>query len=142
MSTSEVTLEIQTNTLPFHIATLMLETLQSGGSTVSLKGFQVPDSGYMVGGMVDSLIFDSKLITEPGHFRMVLEQITKWLDQNSTVAFKDSIYLGMWIDKETGQAYVDLSQRFFYVSDAMESAKFFGELAIWDLSEGKEIRVS
>jgi hypothetical protein len=125
------------------IENLLWNTRESGGDTQSVRGDKVPDSGFMVGGFVDSLIFDAMLIRDPGHFREVYGMIMKWVNANFKLATQANIFVGGWIDTETNTAYIDLSEHF--PEDMRENAMFAGkqnnEIAIWDLGEGKEIRL-
>lgn len=117
---------------------LIKETRENGGSTVSLIGTPVPETGYMVGGYTDSLIFDSGLL---GHGNAAWQAITKWIDSQFAFATKFSVFLGGWIDTDTDLVYIDLSQHFTDLSDAKAIAHFNNEIAIWDLGEAKEIRI-
>jgi hypothetical protein len=121
---------------------LMSETRDNGGTTVSLTGEQIPTTGYMVGGFVDSLIFDAKLLSEFEHYEMVWEQISQWTLKNAAAVMRTGSFVGGWIDKETGQAYVDLSVHMDSKRNALLAASIMKETAIWDLANNEEIRVS
>ncbi len=125
------------------IDTLIFETRDKGGSTVSARGDKVPDTGYMVGGIVDSLIFDAMLIRDASHFRTAYNMIMKWVNANFKEATRMNIFLGGWIDYETGKAYIDLSEHFpeDMRENAISTAKKLDEIAIWDLGKSEEIRV-
>jgi hypothetical protein len=123
---------------------LIFETRDKGGSTQSARGDKVPDSGYMVGGVIDSLMFDAMLIRDPGHFPVAYNMIMRWVNENFDTATRLNMFLGGWIDTEENIAYVDLSEH--YPNDmranAIHTAIDRDELAIWDLEKGEEIRVS
>jgi hypothetical protein len=122
---------------------LIFETRDKGGSTQSARGDKVPDSGYMVGGVVDSLMFDAMLIRDPGHFATAYQMITRWIGQHFDMATRANIFLGGWIDYEEGIAYIDLSEHFpeDMRVPAIHMAIERDEIAIWDLGKGEEIRV-
>lgn len=124
------------------IKTLIEETREKGGSTVSATDYLVPDHGYMVGGIVDSLIFDANLLSDSDHEELVRNMIGQWVDKHFNIAADPSTFLGGWIDKETGQMFVDLSEHFTNEHQALQVARTYGELAIWDIDKGEEIRVS
>ena len=109
------------------------------GSTVSLIAAEIPESGYMVGGYVDSLIFDVDVLT---HGDLAYRMILRWLTGHLALATKFSVFLGGWVDSDTDLVYVDLAQHFIEKSDALAVAAFQDEIAIWDLKEAKEIRVT
>jgi len=121
------------------IRTLIQETQETGGSSVSLIGEPLPESGYMVGGYVDSLIFDSGLL---GHGTVAYDMILRWVSSHAALATKFSVFVGGWIDTDTDLVYIDLSQHFIDKSDALAVARFHDEIAIWDLSSKREIRVN
>jgi hypothetical protein len=125
-----------------NIDILMSETRDNGGTTISLNGEQIPTTGYMVGGFVDSLIFDAALLLEPEHYEMVWEQISQWILKHGIAAMRMGTFIGGWIDKETGQAYVDLSVHMDSKRNALIAASIMDETAIWDLANNEEIRVS
>jgi hypothetical protein len=131
-------------TIDTAITEIIKGTRENGGHTASVLGIDVPKTGYMVGGYVDSLIFDASLILDGEHDEVVWRMIIKWVSENFTLATKFSMFLGGWIDTETGEAYIDLSQHFAYEDslNAMMTANFHDEIAIWDLGKGEEIRVS
>lgn len=123
------------------IRNLIVGTALEGGSTQSLRGEAVPDSGFMVGGFANSLIFDSLLVTDASHWAVSFNGIANWVNNNLTLATAPEMYIGGWIDKETNSMYVDLSKLVVDREAAILTAKELGEIAIWDLGKGEEIRV-
>jgi hypothetical protein len=124
------------------IENLLWNTRETGGDTQSARGDKVPDSGYMVGGLTDSLMFDAMLVRDPGHFREAYSMITKWLGDNFKRATMPDHFIGGWIDKETNIAYIDISLWYSDREQALIHAEMLNEIAIWDLGKGEEIRVS
>lgn len=112
---------------------------QSVGGTVSLIGKETPETGYMVGGYVDSLIFDVDLLS---HGNVAWQMITRWLGGHFAFATKFDVFLGGWLDTDTNLVYIDLSQHFEDERDALAVAAFQDEIAIWDLGAKKEIQVA
>lgn len=124
------------------IETMIQETVSKGGSTISLTKASVPTNGYMVGGIVDSLIFDANLVLDVAHRYVAARSIEQWLKSQKLELITDAeTFLGMWIDSETGHAYVDFSLWYSEEGEAIRDAKLFEEIAIWDLANGEEIRV-
>lgn len=121
---------------------LIFNTRDTGGDTQSLRGDAVPTTGYMVGGVVDSLIFDAMLIRDPGHWREAYSGIVKWVNDNFKQATEEGVFIGGWIDRETNVAYIDLSRHYDVLAYALDDARELKEIAIWDLGKGEEIRVS
>jgi hypothetical protein len=124
------------------IENLLWNTRETGGDTQSARGDKVPVTGFMVGGVVDALIFDAMLIRDPGHFREAYNGIVTWISQNFKRATEEGMFIGAWIDRETDVAYVDLSLHYENRAEAIHDAKALGELAIWDLGASEEIRVA
>jgi len=128
-------------TLDATIQQVLLETASTGGSTASPTGFKVPESGYMVGGLTPSLIFGSDLLDGAAHREVAEERIFNWLRKHPAMIMNPNIYLGGWIDNFYGMVYIDLSEWMQHKDAAIDRARTLGEIAIWDLAEGKEIRV-
>lgn len=81
--------------------------------------------GYMVG-VGNLLTLDDQRITQG--------------DLTVAEAFGDHL-LGVWTDPETGISYLDRVKHVGALSDALALAHENGELAIWDLREGKTVTV-
>jgi hypothetical protein len=120
------------------IETLIRETLATGGSTVSLTGLPVPDSGFMVGGYVDSLIFDRELLA---HGNVAWQMIERFVNQQFAFATRFDIFLGGWIDTQTDLVYIDLSKHWDDEIPAMSEAAENEEIAIWNLEKAEEVCV-
>lgn len=124
------------------VETLILETKETGGSTVSFTGQKVPDTGYMVGGIVNSLYFDAHLIIDLNHMATVTARIIEWLGSHGeNIVAVDDVFVGGWIDTEENIAYIDVSIWWDDMEQALLAAKINNEIAIWDLGKSAEIRV-
>lgn len=53
-----------------------------------------------------------------------------------------SVTFGRWEDQNTGTVYWDRVTILDSLDAALDAAKRIGELAIWDLGQGQEIRVA
>jgi hypothetical protein len=108
---------------------LILDSLEGG--TVPLSG-DLPTYGYLVGGVVSSLIFDPSDDLQPG------ADIDHFVDyvKGPTVAAE---YLGWWTDEETGAVYVDASSWHPDVDKATRVGEERGEIAIFDLTTKNSI---
>lgn len=123
------------------ISGLIDSTRIDGGATVSMNEATVPLTGYMVGGLVDSLIFDASLITDnsPGHRALVHAKITEWLNGHQKLTSQPWVFVGGWIDTKENVAYIDLSDHVDVRRNAIQLAIGRNELAIWDLANESEI---
>lgn len=106
------------------------------------KGFSIhpvtedsPTVGYMVGVVkAAEVVIDSKE-------EVTGELISKFMEDNkSQFESRPSLHVGGWIDGKSGQIYLDLSEQFDSIDDAIDAAESTDQLAIWDLNEKKEIR--
>lgn len=90
------------------------------------------EHGYWVGGVMPSAVLtDAMLATNYG---------TRVVERQAIMARKLGHYIGAWRDSVTGTNYFDLSQWVPDLSDAMRIATERGELAIWDIRNGCELR--
>lgn len=130
---------VYAETIEQAISTVVRETLESGGSTVSVIGETLPDSGYMVGGEVEGLQMDASLLTNrPDAVEAALEM---YVHRNFKLLTKGNVFLGGWLDKEDDTVWFDVSDKYATEGFALLVARNRGELAIWDIAESKEIRV-
>jgi hypothetical protein len=98
------------------------------GGTFARNGL-VPTSGYFVGGLVPELI-----LGEPGEAtRDRLRAFVKSTDAN---------LVGYWVNEETGRIHLDAVDWYQEESAAVAVGKVRGELAVWDVANAKEIRLS
>lgn len=124
------------------IDVLMDRTYEFSGTTVSFNSVPVPDSGYMVGGFVDSLIFGPADLLTGDHRAMTWEMISRWLDKHEELTRDLNVFVGGWIDSDSGLVYIDISRHYSDRAVAIHVAIDNNEIAIWDLGKGQEIRVS
>lgn len=129
-------------TIDAAIESVIKGTRENGGHTASAIGRDVPTTGYMVGGYVESLMFGGELITDEGHNPVAYSMMLRWVASHFKIATKESMFLGGWIDTEENVMYVDLSQHFTDLSAALEVARHHEEIAIWDLATSEEIRLA
>lgn len=113
-------------------------TIVHGGGTFTVNGYleHVPESGYMVGGLIDSLVFSPK-----GLYESEIAQIFMQYQARIPQTISDSVYFGSWIDTETGLWHLDASEHYDNVDDASITARERGELAIWDIDASDDIRM-
>jgi hypothetical protein len=118
-----------------------LETLKNGGSSTSPKDFTSPTSGYMVGGWAS----ECTLLTE-GKSKGVIEMtFVEWFyDYCQSALFTSEgtnlpTYVGTWIENDN--IVFDVSVCIEDKAEALQAAKDLGERAIYDVAEGKTIKV-
>lgn len=94
-----------------------------------------PAVGYMVGVVkAAEVVIDSKE-------EVTGELISKFMEDNkSQFEARPALHVGGWIDGESGKIFLDLSEQFDSIDDAIDAAESTDQLAIWDLNEKKEIR--
>jgi hypothetical protein len=98
-----------------------LESNEDGG-TYAMDNGSLPSDGYMIGGLVPSLI------------NPTASQIAEFVESNSAQ------YVGFWKDAD-GTVYVDAVS---YTSDerfARRLSALRNEIAFWDVSNSQEVRV-
>lgn len=129
-------------TIETAITEIIKGTRENGGHTASAIGAPVPDSGFMVGGFVESLMFDASLITDGQHDETVWRMAFRWIATHYGVATMPNMFIGGWIDTEQNVAYLDMSNHYDDRAYAIQVAALHEEIAIWDLATSEEIRVA
>lgn len=111
-------------------------TEANGGLTMEMFSGKLDPhaTGYYVGGLVPSVT----LHRDSNAADYLLAAIGL---QNVVPMDAESVYLGTWIDTDTDTVYFDVSEHFTDRTEAMRVARLRGELAIWDIANGKEIRL-
>lgn len=106
---------------------LILAGIDKGGATFDQFGNDASDfPGYVVGGKVPTLVFESK----PAY-----ADVIGWIREN------ESGFYGVWVDSETGFWHFDAVDLLGDKFEAIRMAAERGELAIWDGKAGEEIRL-
>lgn len=109
-------------------AASLLEMIKNGeDGTVSVKGTDLPTTGYWVGGLRPSLTFSPS-------FPVRLDEL-KWFVKGS-----HADYYGVWTDAEDGTVYVDAVSWEEHREAALKEAASRGELAVWDIASNTEVR--
>jgi hypothetical protein len=111
-----------------------LFTHETDGYSVNLRG-DTPFEGYMVGGEVAALV-----LTTDDQSLFPMTYTDRWLEKNKALLNNPEFYAGIWTDHDTGKVYVDISRNVTDLYTALAIAESRGELAIWDVTNGKEIR--
>jgi hypothetical protein len=105
------------------------------GYSVNAQG-EVPTTGYMVGGFVPSLVLS-------GDELRPYATTDAWLTKNwsyFTINLR-AYYAGVWTDSDTGKIYIDISRNVDTLSEAIAVGLNLNEIAIWDVVNGREIRL-
>lgn len=103
-------------------------TIARRGATFNLMG-DGPIRGYMVGG------FGSEVIVPLADFNV--GDIVSYLAWNWIELDRPGRYLGTWIDD--GNVYLDISQNYSSLQEALKIAGEKSQPAIWSVSSGREI---
>ncbi len=106
----------------------VLYALKDQGATVHRDGEANPHgSGYYVGGLFPSLVFDSIHDVDRG-------EMAWWIGTHPAQ------YYGIWEDDETGKVYIDAVQWAVSRYAAVSVGRDRGEIAVWDIKNGQEVR--
>lgn len=106
----------------------------TGGATLDLA-LQSPTDGFIVGGIVPSLtIAPSDGLDHADKIRLTAGFVMR----NSDIP---GAYFGSWLDVETGIIHVDVSERFESETAARTASLARDEIAYWDVSGAREVRV-
>jgi len=112
------------------VATALFSNMNTGGTVRASDGLLDPKGeGYYVGGLVPSLVFDSIQDVDRG-------ELAWWIGMHP---FN---YYGVWTDSEDGKVYFDAVSHFRTLQASLFVGRQRGEIAIWDIANGKEIRVN
>jgi hypothetical protein len=103
------------------------------GGTVATNGFDLPETGFFVGGLVPPLVFES---AEDANRPEALGAIQRFIADNVPT------YVGWWTDSETGKVYVDATSWHWSKALATHAATSRGELAFYDMLEQRDIRIA
>jgi len=122
-------------------AKALQNTIFNGGSSTSTKTFKSPTSGYMVGGYSHefSLPKDDDSNEMFRRFSDAFSWYYSLCHDVLSQSDKSEAFIGTWVE---GHFIVfDVSMQFDSLEEAMQVAKAKGERAIYDVAEGKEIKV-
>ncbi len=97
--------------------------------TTAYDGSDLPTTGYYVGGRYPSMILE-----DAGELRS--DKVRSFVTNTPDVD-----YYGVWTDKETHVVYIDGSDHYESLEDALRFAAERDEIAIWDIAGGEEIRL-
>lgn len=111
--------------LPMNITRSIFNGIRNGqtGGTFDVTGKIVPTEGYIVGGVVPSLINPRPA---------------------DVLAFIESAptdYVGYWEDSATGDLYIDAVDIFRTPEAAHRASLLRAEIAYFDMAKGAEVRV-
>lgn len=121
---------------------LALDLWFGGNATYAVNpGVSVPTSGYVVA--IADQGFELHLGDLIGADRAEkFGQLKSWIERVKGRASFEHCYLGRWTDDNSGVVYFDVVKIFSTSGPALHLAAATGELAIFDLAAGEEIRVA
>lgn len=96
--------------------------------TISAYDNPLPRAGYYVGGKFPSLVYKSVSEIDRG-------EIAWWVGSNKAA------FYGVWVDSQTGKVYFDGVTHMQTEQYAVQLGHQRGEIAVWDIANGREIRV-
>ncbi|HVV11593.1 hypothetical protein [Amycolatopsis sp.] len=105
-----------------------------GGFSVNPRTGQAPVSGYAVSTNPEC----NRQFTG----RVTAEDIRSYAFDHAPILVTGSKILGAWLDTETGITHLDVSTVVYDRSEALALARKHGELAVWDVARGIELRTA
>lgn len=126
-------------------ATLLAGIEADGGATVDIHtgrtvnlthGYVVSMAGY---GWKYGL--NCVPVTDPEFADWVQQYVNHAPEWIGSITSANPIYVGAWLDADTGIVYLDLSAVFTGREFALTVAREQGQVAIWDVVHGTDIRV-
>lgn len=123
-------------------------TVTNDGSTTDLRHGTSPKTGYMLVTKEDAKRGQQVKINKYWSKDKKRQEIRKALDDYKeknkdilTEGGDNGKFLGTWFDKKSGVLWLDVSTNFTSKSKAVKAANEAGEIAIWDVKAGGEIRL-
>lgn len=105
----------------------------SGGATVSIvAGVRPPTTGYGVS------LAGFEHVSEK---RAVARKVAAYAERHRDILARPNHYLGAWVDRESGKLFLDVTEVFAERVPAIRAGLARKQLAIWDYSDGEEIRL-
>lgn len=129
---------MDTTRTPLDIASDLIDgALTNGGATVWVS--EVADHGFLVGlpGRGCTFTRDERH-RDP---KSVRRQAVAWVKGTGRTVEVAATW-GSWIDADTGTLYLDLCSHHAELTTALTVAENRGELAVWDVEHGREVRVA
>jgi hypothetical protein len=117
------------------IATVFDKIRESGGFTLDMQSHEWVTEGFAV-----SLNPERTMVVEG---ELTSDHTLAFLSDNADLLLteKGKVF-GGWVDTETGKTYLDVVTVYADREEAIKFGRFYGEIAIFDLSKGEEIRLS
>ena len=123
-------------------------TVSSGGSTTDLRHGTSPKSGYMLVAKEDrdrgQQVKVNKYWSKDKKRKEIRKALEDYKEKNKDVLTdggENGKFLGTWFDPQTGVLWLDVSTNYSSKSKAIKEANAAGEIAIWDVKAGGEIRL-
>lgn len=113
-------------------------TLDAGGVTVDVSSGECPTRGYAVGGQAVSRAYELGRLRG----RDLAQRLRSYHDSHPELAIGDR-YLDTWkaTDGDGPTVYLDVVRVVDDLDEAIEEARLRGEIAVYDLSAEREIRI-
>ena len=118
--------------------------ISNGGSSTNLITGKSPKSGYMVCINPErGLAIDVPEGSKSEKIKAVREQVKGFIEKNRDLLFDEGAnkYMGTWVDTENNKLWLDVSTHFTNKQKAIKAANDGGEIAIFDVKNGTEIRL-
>ena len=113
--------------------------IKHGGCTLNTLAYQanIPNNGYVVGGASNTLTIPVKDFS--GHTQsMARKQVYDWLNEHiDSDGLPPYPFVGSWVEENL--IYFDFCNILYHRNEALNLARYRGELAIYDQASGESI---
>ncbi len=123
-------------------------TVTGGGSTTDLRRGTSPKTGYMLVTKEDASrgqqVSINKYWSKDKKRKEIRKALEDFKEKNKDVLTEggeNGKFMGTWFDTQNGTLWLDVSTNFTSKSAAIKAANEAGEIAIWDVKAGGEIRL-
>lgn len=115
------------------VKSLILASLVNGGDGGTVYSGAAPTTGYIVGGVVPSLV-----TPDSASYDTMEELLRNWVGEHIEKIFLAPA-VGWWLEDEN--IHIDVNTHTNNLSAALKLGKAWNQLAIWDIENNCEIRV-
>jgi len=116
-----------------NIVELYGHLLKNNGFTIDKKLKEYDGSGYVVSHKSKNITVQREILNKK-LFKSIVETLTRTISESE--------YVGAWLDVETSTVHFDVNLIYDNIEEAIKEAVRNEQLAIYDITQNREIRVS
>lgn len=109
----------------FSIPQFIAEAQENNGTSRNLASFETPKSGYMV-----SLDPEAETRVKSLDY----ETLVAFIEAHEAILLRGDKFVGAWFEPGTGTWFLDISTQVADKDRAVQLAKLYRQLAIWDVA--------